>query len=103
MRANEAALAALDAEIGFPDRHLIGDVALFPGRRADGKVPSAGIALTGISSPSPSSILAVTRRTNSGASSGTIFARSRVLVAIAGTGTSCNRASVHRRPHNFCR
>ena len=60
----------------------------------DGNVPSAGIRLTGISSPSPTSILAVTRRTNSGASSGTIFARSRVLVAIAGTGTSYNRASV---------
>ena len=31
VRADEAALAALNAEIGPPDGHFIGDVALFPG------------------------------------------------------------------------
>ena len=37
MRAGERALAALDAEVGFPDRRFVGDVALFPRRGADGK------------------------------------------------------------------
>ncbi len=60
----------------------------------EGKVPSAGMRLTGISSPRPASIRAVTRRTNSGASSGTIDGRSRSLVAVAGTATSKSRASV---------
>jgi hypothetical protein len=37
----------------------------------DGQVPSSGSAETGSSSPRPAIIIAVTRRTNSGASSGT--------------------------------
>ena len=41
--------------------------AVVPG----GKLPSTGMALTGISSPRPAIILAVTLRTKSGASSGT--------------------------------
>ena len=56
---------------GVPDRHDVGDVALLPRRRADGKVPSTGIRLTGMSSPRPSIIGAVTSRTNSGAAAGT--------------------------------
>ena len=30
MRANEDAFTALDAQIGFPDRDLEGDIAFFP-------------------------------------------------------------------------
>ena len=30
MRTNHAAIAALDADIGLPDRHEVGDIALFP-------------------------------------------------------------------------
>ena len=61
----------------------------------DGKVPSAGIRLTGISSPRPASILAVTRRTKSGAL-GRDDRRTVdwPLVAAAGTFTSKRRASV---------
>ena len=71
MRADEAALAALDAEVLLPDRDRFGDIALFEGAVPDGKVPSAGIRLTGMSSPRPASIRAVTVRTKSGASSPT--------------------------------
>ena len=42
-----------------------------------GKVPSTGMALTGSRSPSPASIVAVTRRTKSGASAGTRGGRQR--------------------------
>ena len=37
MGADEAALPALHAEIGAPDRHLVGDVSLLPRRGAGGK------------------------------------------------------------------
>ena len=57
-----------------------------------GKVPSTGIRLTGMSSPMPSIMRAVTCRTNSGALAGTNGGRSQVLFALAGTVTSCRRS-----------
>jgi hypothetical protein len=54
----------------------------------EGKVPSGGIRLTGISSPRASNILAVTLRTNSGAFAGTSGPRSQWLVAATGTFAS---------------
>ena len=50
-------------------------------------LPSIGSSETGISSPSPSIIFAVTRRTNSGALGGTAGGRSQVLVTASGTVT----------------
>ena len=52
-----------------------------------GYVPSTGSALTGSSSPWPAIIAAVTVRTNSGASAGTIGADSRVDVTRSGSST----------------
>ena len=43
--------------------------------------------LTGMSSPRPTIILAVTRRTKSGAVSGTIKGKSRSLLTAAGAST----------------
>jgi hypothetical protein len=71
VRADENAFAALDAQVGFPDRDLERDVALFPlggagregavdGHGADGQV----VAFEGDHGPS-------TSFTNSGAASGT--------------------------------
>ena len=68
----------------------------------DGHVPSTGIRLTGICSPRPSNILAVTWRTNSGAVSGTMGGRSNVLLASEGTRTSCNWESVASTALKFC-
>ena len=58
----------------------------------DGKVPSTGIALTGIASPLPANIFAVTSRTKTGASSGTSGGNA-LPSAVVGTGTCCIRAS----------
>src|ERR1700739_4154845 len=58
----------------------------------EGKVPSTGIRLTGISSPRASNILAVTLRTNSGAPAGTTGARSQRLLAAGGTFTPAQGA-----------
>ena len=60
----------------------------------DGQVPSIGMRLTGMSSPRPSSIRAVTSRTNAGAEAGTTGGVSHSLVAAAGTVTSNSRARV---------
>ena len=58
-----------------------------------GKVPSTGSALTGRRSPSPLISIVVTRLTKSGASSGTVTAIDRALVAAAGTSTRWRLAS----------
>ena len=60
---------------------------------AVGKVPSTGIAETGSRSPLPSSIMAVTRCTKSGALRGTGGRRVWGESARAGTGTSSRAAS----------
>ena len=56
---------------------------------AGGYVPSTGNALTGSSLPRPAIIMAVTCLTKSGACAGTRGIGSRVLVAAAGSTTSC--------------
>ncbi len=58
-----------------------------------GKVPSTGIADTGSRSPLPSSIIAVTRCTKSGAALGTMGRRDISESARAGTFTSAMAAS----------
>src|SRR5512138_3316289 len=58
-----------------------------------GKEPSAGMALTGTSSPSKTSIGAMTLRTKSGELAGTAARRVILDVALAGTLTS-NRFSM---------
>ena len=58
-----------------------------------GKVPSTGIAETGSRLPLPSSIIAVTRCTKSGADSATAERRVRAESAWSGSGTSRNAAS----------
>ena len=58
-----------------------------------GNVPSGGNAETGRRSPSSAIMRAVTRRTKSGASSGTSAARRRSVVGAEGTGTSWSAAS----------
>jgi hypothetical protein len=55
---------------------------------AVGQVPSSGMAETGMVSPFPAIIFAVTSCTNSGASAGTGGLRMMQLVAFSGTGTS---------------
>ena len=94
VRADEAALPALDAKVFFPDRDGVRNISLLERGGADGKVPSAGMRLTGISSPRPTSIIDVTRLTKSGALATTIGGLSFGFVAVAGTLTSNSRASV---------
>ena len=74
MRADEAALAALDAGVLVPHRHRVTMFRFSHTEVPDGHVPSIGIPLTGMSSPRPASIGAVTSRTNSGAVAGTAAA-----------------------------
>ena len=94
VRADEAAVAALDADLRLPDRHDLGDVALLPLRRCrSGRCRRSGSALTGSSSPRPAIIIAVTCCTNAGASSGTSGGRAAPSAACVGTSTSCRCAS----------
>ena len=58
-----------------------------------GHVPSGGKALTGSSSPRPSSKRRVTRCTKSGACGGTAGRRRRAAVTVLGTSTSKSAAS----------
>ncbi len=67
-----------------------------------GKVPSTGSAETGSRSPLPASIIAVTRWTKSGASSGTGGGRCRSPATPAGTGTSCMPSSAASTAAKFC-
>ena len=67
-----------------------------------GKVPSTGSAETGRRSPRPASIMAVTRWTKSGASSGTGGRRWRSPVTPSGTGTSSRPSSAASTAAKFC-
>ena len=58
-----------------------------------GKLPSTGSAETGSRSPLPSSIMAVTRCTKSGAVRGTTGRRRSAESALPGSATSCSAAS----------
>ena len=94
MRADEDALAALDAQVGFPDRDLEGDVALFPlgGAGREGAVDGQGRDRDGIAIEGdhrPEDI-----RDEIGAAAGTGARRVSLLVTLAGTLTSCRLARV---------
>ena len=81
VRANQHALAALDAEVLIPDREFPARCCAFPTARWRwGRFRPLGMALTGSESPSPSMILASTSRTNAGACAGTAGRMSKVLL-----------------------
>lgn len=68
-----------------------------------GKVPSMGIALTGIRSPSPEIIRLSTLRTNSGALAGTTGRISNFEEALVGSLTSCRFSSEESTAAKFLR
>lgn len=89
MRTDKRTLAALDADVGIPQRDFGGDVALFP-LRSSGRIGAVyGQALTGSISPSPAIIGAVTEWMKSGAWLGTTAGRVKRLLTSPGTCTSC--------------
>ena len=68
MRADERAVAALDADVRRPTRERSATTLRFSHCAVPlGYVPSTGSALTGSSSPRPAIIRAVTSRTKAGA------------------------------------
>ena len=78
MGADEAAVAALDAQLRVPGCDQLGDVALLVRRRAAGVGAVDGQRADRQLVARPAIIAAVTVRTNSGASAGTIGSGSRV-------------------------
>ena len=74
------------------------------GGAATARCRPSGSAQTGSSSPRPAIIIAVTFRTNSGASSGTSGGRgSAVAACSSGTSTSCRWASAASTASKFLR
>ena len=100
VRADDDAFAALDAEFLVPHGNFCAMLRFSHWAVPVGKVPSAGRALTGRSSPWPSAIMPSTSRTNAGAPAGTAGRISKLAVTLAREPAP---REMSQRPHRLRR